>query len=57
MSFLEENEVIVVAREKSDQFGTAGGRKTAGIPLKTTKSSRQRGRKGKGVVFTTTPIA
>ena len=24
MSFLEENEVIVVAREKSDQFGTAG---------------------------------
>ena len=37
MSFLEENEVIVVAREKSDQFGTAGGRKTAGIPLKNTK--------------------
>ena len=37
MSFLDENEVIVVAREKSDQFGTAGGRKTAGIPLKNTK--------------------
>ena len=34
MCFLEKNEVIVVAREKSDQFGTAGREKTAGIPLK-----------------------
>ena len=33
MCFLEENEVIVVAREKSDQFGTAGGGETASIPL------------------------
>ena len=33
MGFLEENEVIVVARKKSDQFGTTGGGKTAGIPL------------------------
>ena len=42
MSFLEENEVIVVAREKSDQFGTAGGRKTAGIPLKKLKACHWR---------------
>ena len=34
MCFLKENDVIVVAREKSDQFSTAGGGKTAGIPLK-----------------------
>ena len=37
MCFLEENEVIVVARKKSDQFGMAGGGKTAGIPLKNSK--------------------
>ena len=30
----------MVARGKSDQFGTAGGRKTAGIPLKNTKIVR-----------------
>ena len=34
MCFLKENEAKVVAREKSDQFGTTGGGKTAGIPLK-----------------------
>ena len=33
MGFLEQNEVIVVARKKGDQFSTAGGGKTAGIPL------------------------
>ena len=33
MGFLEQNEVIVVARNKGDQFSTAGGGKTAGIPL------------------------
>ena len=33
MGFLEENEVIVVAREEGDQFSTAVGGKTAGIPL------------------------
>ena len=31
MGFLEQNEVIVVARKKGDQFSTAGGGKTAGI--------------------------
>ena len=37
MCFLEENEVIVVARKKSNQFGTARRGKTAGIPLKNSK--------------------
>ena len=31
--FPKQNEVIVAARKKGDQFSTAGGRKTAGIPL------------------------
>ena len=31
--FPEQNEVMVVARKKGDQFSTAGGGKTAGIPL------------------------
>ena len=31
--FPGQNEVIVVARKKGDQFSTAGGGKTAGIPL------------------------
>ena len=31
--FPEQNDVIVVARKKGDQFSTAGGGKTAGIPL------------------------
>ena len=33
MGFVEENEVILVARKKGDQFSTTGGEKTAGIPL------------------------
>ena len=41
MGFLEENEVIVVARKKSDQFSTAGGGKTAGIPLQNSEIVRE----------------
>ena len=33
MGFLEQNEVIVVAIKKGDQFSLAGGGKNAGIPL------------------------
>ena len=33
MGFLEQNEVMVVARKKGDQFSTAGGKKTAGVSL------------------------
>ena len=33
MGFLEQNEIMVVARKKYVQLSTAGGGKTAGIPL------------------------